>query len=66
MSLIFTSEYVGTDNKRVAQVFKNANTLSFTVQCYDIQQLVQQEIFNTETKADNFAEDWVLKDSASE
>lgn len=66
MSLIFTSEYVGTDNKRVAQVFKNANTLGFTVQCYNAQQLVQQEIFNTETKADNFAEDWVLKDSASE
>lgn len=66
MALIFTSEFVGKDNKRIAQVFKHANGSGFTVQCFESTVQKRQEVFNTESQADDWAEDWVLEDTASE
>lgn len=66
MALIFVSEYVGKSNKRIAQVYKHANHTGFTVQCFDSTVEQRRDVFNTESQAENFAEDWVLEDTASE
>jgi hypothetical protein len=58
MNLLFLSEYCG--EKRTAQVFKNVDSLGFTVQCYEHSKLVQQEILFNQTASEDFAEDWVL------
>lgn len=64
--MIFTSEFVGDTNKRIAQVFKHANSTGYTVQCFESTVQVRQDVFQTESQADSFAEDWVLEDTASE
>ena len=66
MALIYLSEYVGNTNKRTAQVFRHANGSGFTVQCYESTVQKRQDVFNTESQAEDFAEDWVLEDTASE
>lgn len=66
MALIFTSEFVGDTNKRIAQVYKHANQTGFTVQCFESTVKVADHTFDTESQADNFAEDWVLEDTATE
>lgn len=64
--MIFTSEYVGNTNKRIAQVYRHANGTGYTVECYESTVKIRQEIFGTESQADCWAEDWVLEDTASE
>lgn len=66
MALIYISEYVGKDNKRLAQVYRHANGSGYTVQCFESTVQKRQEVFNTESQAENWAEDWVLEDTASE
>lgn len=65
MALIFTSEFVG-DNKRLAQVFRHANGTGYTVECFESTVKVAEHQFDTESQADDFADDWVLQDTASE
>ena len=66
MAYIYTSEYVGDDNKRKAEVYKHANHTGFTVKCFESTVQIKQEVFNTESQAEDYAEDWVLQDTASE
>lgn len=66
MALIFISEYQGDANRRGAQVFKHANGTGYTVQCFESTVQQRQEVFLTESQAEDFAEDWVQEDTASE
>jgi hypothetical protein len=66
MAYIFTSEYVGDENRRSAQVFKLSNGTGYAVQCFENQRQIREEIFLTESQADSFAEDWVDDSSAAE
>lgn len=66
MAYIFTSEYVSEENRRSAQVYKLSNGSGFAVKCFEYNNQIREEIFLTESQADNFAEDWVDEDTASE
>jgi hypothetical protein len=66
MALIYTSEYLGDKNKRIAQVFKHSNGTGYTVHCFESTVKANEHQFQTESQADNFAEDWVQEDTASE
>jgi hypothetical protein len=66
MALIFISEYLGDHNKRSAQVYRHSNGTGYTVQCFDSTVQQRQDVFNTESQAENFAEDWCQEDTASE
>lgn len=66
MAYIFTSEYVGDENRRSSQVFKLSNGTGFAVQCFENQRQIREEIFLTESQADCFAEDWCQQNTASE
>lgn len=66
MAFIFVSEYVGKTNKRIAQVYKHSNHTGYTVKCFDSTIEKRQDIFKTESQAEDFAEDWVQEDTASE
>ena len=66
MALIFVSEYLGDTNKRIAQVYRHSNGTGYTVQCFESTVQKRQEVFNTESQAEDWAEDWVLEDTASE
>lgn len=66
MALIFTSEFVGDTNKRIAQVYKHANGTGYTIQCFESTVKVSEHQTQTESQADDFAEDWVQEYSAEE
>lgn len=60
MAFLFLSEYQGDSNKKSAQVYKIVDNPGFVVKCFDSSQQIREEIFLTETRADDFAEDWVM------
>jgi len=60
MAYIFVSEYVGNTNRRSSQVYRLTNNTGFAVKCFENQRQIREEIFLTESRADDFAEDWVL------
>lgn len=58
MTLVFLSEYTGADT--TAQVFKDYDLNSFHVFCYRRSELISKEVFLSEDRAEDHAEDWVL------
>lgn len=58
MSYIYLSEYNGLD--RTAQVFRKDGTTMFVVKCFIMGRELRQTPFQSESEADDYAEDWVL------
>jgi hypothetical protein len=58
MEMLFLSEHLGA--KRTAQVFLRREKKDFAVVCFHNDLHREAYYFDTESDADDFAEDWVL------
>jgi len=56
---LFLSEY--TNKTRTAQVFQRSTEKDFVVFCFCCGQETETDAFESEALAENWAEDWVLK-----
>ena len=57
--MLYLSEYI--KDRRTAHVLKNLTTNKFVVYCFCCGHEAESDPFETETEAEDFAEDWVQK-----
>lgn len=57
--MLYVSEYI--EGKRTAQVLKNLTTKEYLVYCFCCGHEAHSDPFDSETAAENWAEDWVQK-----
>lgn len=55
--MIAVSEYMGT--LRLSRVFKDEDMNVYVTYCYQEDELVVKDIFNSLDRAEDYAEDWV-------